>query len=323
MDIFKDSVGLIAKQKRSSAITMAITTFGLLVVPFGSGPAQAEEAVTPLAVTSVPGTGSCTTGNFKGEVETTTQFTPGGNGGEWKTTVNRYRITRLNGQSGGNKANVDLSFGVNRVGFGNLVNRAANSPDAMIQDGQWHTLNTSGTIQDVPLLHNRSGNIYDPLEASIAVKFTFDKSGADPSCQTVKTSPWGRGVMDTEKKTNQIKFEDPITYCIAVTGGGTCTITKVETKSSSLTVGAGISIGWVSTELSYTWATEKQVSVSCTSPTLTSGQQFWSYPTGNRYIFSTFTNFFERRALVAPGSAFEVDGGTACETVNPHAFQGD
>ncbi|HEX5753727.1 MAG TPA: hypothetical protein VFZ09_46490 [Archangium sp.] len=319
MNIFMNSVGPSAKQKRSSS--MAVMSVGLLTALFGAGPAQAEAPVTPLATTSVKLAQSCTVGNFKGEMEVTTTFTPRGSGGDWTTTVNRYRITRLNGQSGGNKANVDLSFYVNRVGLGPLVRKDAYSPDAMIQDGQWHDLGLSGTIQDVPLLYSRSATSYDPLQSSVFVKFTFDKSGGDPSCMTARSSNWGREVGDIVKETSQVKFEDYITYCVAVTGGGTCTISKTETKSSSVTVGAGISIGWLTSQLSYSWVNEKSVTVSCTSPTLNAGQQFWAYPTGTRYKFSTFAQFFGQQALVVPGSAFEVDGGVACETVSPHAFE--
>lgn len=309
----------ITKLRQILAMAMVVTV-GLVTVPLESEPAQAA-AVGPQTATSVKLTQSCTTGNFTGEADVTTTFTPNGDGNNWTTTVDRYRITRLNGQSGGNKANVNLDFYLERGGVGWELGKTVPSADAMIQDGAWHNLGTSGTIQNVPLelqaLYNPG---YAVLSGFVSVRFIFDKSGSDPSCVATKTTDWGRDMKDLVAVRNQAKLEDPITYCMAVTGGGTCSISQTDTKSSTLTVEGGISYGWATAKISYNWTTSTAVRVTCSSPVLATGQQFWAYPTGTRYTFSTSARFFGQQVRVAPGSAFEVDGGVACATITPRAY---
>lgn len=307
--------------KRSSrgrfAAGMAVLA-SLLVVPLAAEPAQAMPSQAPV---SVKLTQTCSTGNFTGEADLTATFTPTGNSGTWTTTVDRYRITRSNGQAGGNKANVDLSFWVN-WGTGQTAEyKEAKSADAMIQDGAWHGLGTSGTLTNLPLQSSRTEQLFDQMNAHVVVQFTFDKSGIDPSCRAGRVSDWGRDMADIQTARQQVKYEDPITYCLAITGGGTCTISQTDTKSSEVSVEAGISYAWVTGKVSYKWTTSTAVRVSCASPVMEAGQRFWAYPTGTRYTFSTFSKFFGNRVLAAPGSAFEVDGGVACETASPRIPQ--
>ncbi|WP_426624001.1 hypothetical protein ACPPVW_15675 [Leifsonia sp. McL0607] len=239
-----------------------VVVAGLMIVPAGSAP-------TPPAATSVKLTQSCTNGNFKGEAELTTTLTPSGEGGEWTTTVDRYRITRLNNQAGGNKANVDLVFWVEGGDMLTILNakKFVSSADAMIQDGAWHNLGTSGTIGNVPLqLKAIFTPGYEALSGFAAVKFTFDKSGADPSCTATERTDWGRNISGLKSIPEQVRYETPLRYCSAGSDGGTCTITSTETAESSVTVGAGISHGWITASISYSWTQSKSVSVSVTSP---------------------------------------------------------
>lgn len=114
---------------------------------------------------------TCKTGNFIGVVEGTAgrHFQTG----KWVQT-NRYKITRINGQSGGNKANVNLSAGkAPNFDRGNMVY----SPDRMIQDGKWH---------DLKLMRQNLAAGNSKVEASY--EFIFDKSGYDPSCWTESLS---------------------------------------------------------------------------------------------------------------------------------------
>ncbi|WP_426624437.1 hypothetical protein ACPPVW_18825 [Leifsonia sp. McL0607] len=309
--------GRYSKIKGGVASAMVVVA-GLMMVPAGSAPAQ---AATP-AATIVKLTQSCTNGDFKGEADLTTTFTPSGEGGDWTTTVDSYRITRSNGQAGGNKANVNLFFWVERGGVGPEVQKSVWSADAMIQDGAWHNLGISGTIANVPIqlkpLYSSSG--YAVLSGVAEVKFVFDKSGSDPSCVATKSTNWGRDLSGLRSIPEQVRYEAPLRYCSAGSNGGTCTITSTDTVSSSVTVGAGINYDWITAHISYTWTQSKSVSVAVTSPPLNAGQKFYVYPTGTRHEFSTSAHFFGQRVLVAPGSAFEVDGSLHYNTVDPRAY---
>ena len=110
---------------------------------------------------------TCKAGNFTGVIEGTAgrHFQTG----KWVHTK-RYKITRINGQSGGNKANVNLSAGkAPNFDRGNMVY----SPDRMIQDGKWHDLNL--VRQNLAVGNARVEAFYE---------FIFDKSGPDPRCWT-------------------------------------------------------------------------------------------------------------------------------------------
>lgn len=112
---------------------------------------------------------SCKSGNFTGVVEGVV-----GNHfqvGKYVHTT-RYKITRSNGQGGGNKANINLSAGKapHYVGDGGV----AKSPDSMKQDGNWHNLNL--VRSNMGLGSSTKGEAY--------YEFVFDKSGSDPRCST-------------------------------------------------------------------------------------------------------------------------------------------
>ncbi len=108
---------------------------------------------------------SCKSGNFVGVVE-------GVVGRHYYTGkyvhTKRYKITRLNGQSGGNKANINLTSGQAPAA---TRSNTVNSPDSMIQDGKWHDLRLTRSNMGV-------GN----SRAEVYYQFIFDKSGTDPKC---------------------------------------------------------------------------------------------------------------------------------------------
>jgi hypothetical protein len=80
--------------------------------------------------------------------------------------IDQYKITRKNGQSGGNKANVNMTY-ANTAGSGS---KEIKSPDSMKQDGQWH---------------NYVVSYHAPWAATqVRVGFVFDKSGNDPKCES-------------------------------------------------------------------------------------------------------------------------------------------
>jgi hypothetical protein len=103
-------------------------------------------------------------GNFKGELTFDYWF----DDKNFNFESVQYRITRLNGQSGGNKANVNLY----------LCNEPSdwwhNSPDSMWQDGQWHNY------------PNARASLRDWGWITVVVRFIFDKSGDDPSGGVLK-----------------------------------------------------------------------------------------------------------------------------------------
>lgn len=103
---------------------------------------------------------SCSEGNFTGEIKMYVEYS---NNGPFRSYgVVEYRITKRNGQQGGNKANINIT----------LDGHTRKSRDAMKQDGAWHGLLMVGGT--------RNHNV--PLD----VQFIFDKSGRDPSCRTTR-----------------------------------------------------------------------------------------------------------------------------------------
>lgn len=113
---------------------------------------------------------SCTKGNFTGEVEVSwgRQYHPI-LGPIFVMQTHRYRITKRNGQQGGNKANLNIGTRTNQHS-GSWA--GARSPDNLVQNGQWYPLNIRN--QDT-----RVANYYFS-----EVEFVFDKTGKDPKCKT-------------------------------------------------------------------------------------------------------------------------------------------
>lgn len=111
---------------------------------------------------------TCKSGNFVGVAEGKV-----GNhfqAGRW-VHLTSYKITRLNGQKGGNKANVNL-YASPAPNFIRNEHRAP-SRDSMIQDGKWHSVALT-----------RSNFVVASKKGELVVEFVFDKSGTDPRCYT-------------------------------------------------------------------------------------------------------------------------------------------
>lgn len=111
---------------------------------------------------------TCKSGNFIGVVEGVVgrHFYAGK-----YVHTKRYKITRYNGQSGGNKANVNLSAG--RSPNWSAHGTTSYSPDRMIQDGKWHDLHLV-----------RQNLAVGDAQVEVDYQFIFDKSGTDPRCWT-------------------------------------------------------------------------------------------------------------------------------------------
>ncbi|MGK9146148.1 hypothetical protein KXS11_00785 [Plantibacter flavus] len=254
----------------------------------------------------------CTSGNFRGEARVRTVFNgadswhPSAN--SWTVAVESYRISRLNGQSGGNKANLNMRS-VTHTDGGSSTSQWDVSPDNLRQTSTWTPLESVAVTTRVALANTRW------LDAEL--QFIFDKSGSDPRC-TVKLGAAAGGTLSGVVETpNAIDYENPLTYCIALTGGLRCIISQNVTTSSRVEVAGGVRIGWVTASLARSWEESTSVSIVCTSPELQAGQRYYAYPTGTKYRFRTGTTFFGESLNAADGSAFQVDGGVACSTVTP------
>ncbi|MHC8305637.1 hypothetical protein [Pseudomonas sp. PB3P13] len=81
--------------------------------------------------------------------------------------VEKYKIERFEGQSGGNKANLSIWMGSN--GDFSFFNE---SGDNLMQDSQWHDLNLRVN--------------YPGAGTQVKFKFTFDKSWSDPTCEAIR-----------------------------------------------------------------------------------------------------------------------------------------
>ena len=115
-----------------------------------------------------PVEGTCSVGNFSGWVKALAVLRAVGDYQEWTVTLHQYRITKSNGQKGGNKANLDLFI----VEAGNN-SAETKSPDSMKQDGQLNFTDVSATV--------RATQGVAPSVLLRAI-FTFDKAGPDPWC---------------------------------------------------------------------------------------------------------------------------------------------
>ncbi|MGK9146149.1 hypothetical protein KXS11_00790 [Plantibacter flavus] len=293
---------------RGIAFTLAIASLAIVSATVVSTPPARAAVVSSSGLRTV----SCTQGNFRGEAQIRPTFTGtnswSGSGNTWHARVESYRITRLNGQSGGNKANADVA--THQVSNGTPKYSALKySPDNLRQDGQWHSLSSQSYTLPIVMLDTSY------LEAS--VRFVFDKSGSDPQCTARVGLPAGGLVDGIVAQRHAVGYTDPIAYCKVDTPGQRCTITKTDTKSSTVEVSAGVSVGWVTGRLTHSWTNSASVSVGCWSQELEAGQSFYAYPTGTRYTFRTATTFFGEALNPTSGTAFEVDGGVACSVITP------
>ena len=103
-------------------------------------------------------------GGYKGEVKFSYRFTNAG--GIFYCYSSQYRITKTN-FPGGHKANLHFSFD-SLQWWGN------DSPDALWQDGEWHS-------------YSRGGWIAANGSARVFARFTFDTPGPDPSADASVT----------------------------------------------------------------------------------------------------------------------------------------
>lgn len=146
-------------------LTTGILSTSAFAAPIFGGGSSASLATMSSkgASTSQTGYASCSVGKFKGEVE----YKKTVHQNYTALSITKYKISRLKGQSGGNKANVNL-FGYWRTN-GRLNSDVSRSPDKMKQDSKWH--NQKLTVATM----NHSHQQYE-------IQFIFDKSGPDPRC---------------------------------------------------------------------------------------------------------------------------------------------
>lgn len=107
------------------------------------------------------------TGNFVGELTYDYAFKDR----QFHFQTVEYKITRLNGQSGGNKANINILLWNDVGGY---TQWGHNSPDAMWQDGLTHNY------------PNAQVSLREWGWTTVWVEFIFDKSGGDPRKSTTK-----------------------------------------------------------------------------------------------------------------------------------------
>lgn len=113
---------------------------------------------------------TCSNGNFRGEAEISTRYTTDYyQGSHAEAVVTKYKITKSNGQQGGNHANVNLRL--RSYSPGNTTGVWGYSSDNLLQNSTWQKL---GVWEDVDAFKGQ------PVETS--VEFVFDKTGSDPKC---------------------------------------------------------------------------------------------------------------------------------------------
>ncbi|HEX7716624.1 MAG TPA: hypothetical protein VF416_05000 [Marmoricola sp.] len=67
--------------------------------------------------------------------------------------------------------------------------------------------------------------------------------------------------------------------------GGTCTITRVESRTTTISTGLGLSKGAVAASIGFQVGYTSSTSVSCTSPKLKQGQVFRAYVVGTTKMY--------------------------------------
>ena len=116
---------------------------------------------------------SCSTGNFIGSAKVNITLV---DLVAKQAKVTEYKITKINNQQGGNRANLHLLAEKGMYlnfpsGLGNFIGVGGYSKNNLLQDGAWHTPTNEIIVSSSGLLR------------TMAVKFIFDKNGPDPSCQ--------------------------------------------------------------------------------------------------------------------------------------------
>ncbi|WP_339473532.1 hypothetical protein [Pseudomonas sp. RL_5y_Pfl2_69] len=111
----------------------------------------------------------CSNGNFVGRASGIYTIDP-------KTRavsahIQKYKITRLGLQNGGNKANLNMGMS----NSSSTVAMGVYSLDNLRQDDWWREVALSRWLTRVP-----------GYPVSVGIEFVFDKSGADPKCKASK-----------------------------------------------------------------------------------------------------------------------------------------
>lgn len=111
----------------------------------------------------------CSNGNFLGQVAYNKIVT---NDATFFKVYN-YKITRKNGQKGGNKANINISASA-IMNNGSRAGKTYRSPDNRKQDNQWRSMDAQFAI---------AGRPQNIRSFTLDVEFVFDKKGKDPKCK--------------------------------------------------------------------------------------------------------------------------------------------
>lgn len=316
------SGGVVIGRKRTGVVVAAMASLALLagasVATHSSDPPTVRAAgfgAGQDAPTVVDLTVSCKVAGHTGEARLTLSLARLGGKARWITKIKEYRITPPGGSNSRNRANAKALASVDLPDLGRGLHRSQfNSGDDLKQDGRWHPLGVQGTIDTA--LNHREKSVDYRMTTYAEVVFVFDVAGSDPQC-VAKTPKrvFGSDIKNVTTVKNEPVRDDPIAYCLALTGGGTCRIERTDTKTSTISADVGFTYGWLTARLSYSWSHSRSVTVSQSSPPLNAGELFFAYPTATRYDFDTFVHFWGEQARLTPASAYEIDGGVAHEVI--------
>lgn len=152
----------------ASALGMSLHAHAAPIAPLLNGSAMIGSSVGPLSSKSLNWYCSHTDSKgkgFKGNMVATLVYLPNGTR---EVRVSNVNIHKLGGQSGGSKANFEA-----HLMWSSATVKSAYSYDNLKQDGTANQLNW---------VLSTANTAFNPDK--LRIKFTFDKSGGDPTCTT-------------------------------------------------------------------------------------------------------------------------------------------
>jgi hypothetical protein len=102
--------------------------------------------------------------------------------------------------------------------------------------------------------------------------------GGDPA--SAVPAPPQHKVEVSKTTENKTDFRRRVGACTIQDAGGTCTISSVSTVSTTISVGGGVSAGFIAGQIGFSTTKTSSASASCTSPKLKRNDRWSAFPIG-------------------------------------------
>jgi hypothetical protein len=127
-----------------------------------------------------------------------------------------------------------------------------------------------------------------PLSAS-AEGTDEHESDSTVSPQEVPPSKARRVIIAKRVSTTYMNYAKPVGSCSVGKKGGTCTISKGETATASISTSLGVSKGVIAGTVGFSASESYPITASCSSPELKKGETWTAWPKGDRWAYKVQT----------------------------------